>query len=283
MEVTASDLEAARQRYAEMLRDSVPISNPHLVTAFATVEREAFQVSPPWDLIEPGVRVVREAVDDPRALYNDVLVRIDRLRGINNGQPRLWALLLDQAQLRSDDRVLHIGAGLGYYTAIIAKALGSTGSVLAIEREPDLARQAAARLKNFDGVEVIEADGAIFEPGPVDVVIASAGGTHPADQWLDALRAEGRLVMPLTDQHGQGAFWLFQRREEGLSAKWLCNTAIYPLDGLRDREAGERLSRALALDRFPQAQSLRRDPQEADGSACYIGPNIWLSSRPLGA
>ena len=61
---------------------------------------------------------------DPERLYEDVLVGIDARRGINNGQPSLHAQAIDALGLKEGETVLQIGAGAGYYTAILATWLG---------------------------------------------------------------------------------------------------------------------------------------------------------------
>jgi protein-L-isoaspartate O-methyltransferase len=68
-------------------------------------------------------RVVRTPVptetgSDPRAVYHDVLIALDEARGINNGQPSLWASLFDELDITAGDDVVHLGCGTGYYTAI---------------------------------------------------------------------------------------------------------------------------------------------------------------------
>ena len=61
---------------------------------------------------------------DPRHVYHDVLIALDEARGINNGQPSLWALLFDELDIAANDAVLHLGCGTGYYTAIAAELAG---------------------------------------------------------------------------------------------------------------------------------------------------------------
>ena len=74
-----------------------------------------------------------------------MLVAIDETRGLNNGQPSLWASLFDQLDLKPGERVIHVGAGAGYYSAILAEIVGSTGRVRALEIDPGLAERARAK------------------------------------------------------------------------------------------------------------------------------------------
>ena len=51
----------------------------------------------------------------------DVLIALDEKRQINNGQPSLWAFLLDQLDVAAGEQALHLGCGTGYYTAVVAE------------------------------------------------------------------------------------------------------------------------------------------------------------------
>ena len=68
---------------------------------------------------------------DPRAVYHDVLIALDEARGINNGQPSLWALLLDHLDILAGERVLHLDCGIGHYTAVVAELVGPMGWITA--------------------------------------------------------------------------------------------------------------------------------------------------------
>ncbi|MGR9196561.1 hypothetical protein [Rhizobium leguminosarum] len=71
--------------------------------------------------------------------YTDDIVGILPERHINNGQPSLHAFLLSQAAPRAGEHIVHVGAGAGYYSAIMAKLVAASGKVTAIEFEPELA------------------------------------------------------------------------------------------------------------------------------------------------
>ena len=81
-------------------------------------------------------------VNDPRDLYHNVVVVLDRAKDINNGQPSALASWIHALALRPGDRAFHLGCGVGYYTAIIAEVVGPSGSVLALELQSDLAARA---------------------------------------------------------------------------------------------------------------------------------------------
>lgn len=66
-------------------------------------------------------------VDDPRQLYHNVVVVLDKAADINNGQPSALACWIDAMGLKSGERAYHLGCGVGYYTAIIAEVVGPEG------------------------------------------------------------------------------------------------------------------------------------------------------------
>ena len=112
---------------------------------------------------------------DPRAVYHDVLIALDETRQINNGQPSLWAFLLDQLDVAAGERVLHLGCGTGYYTAVVAELAGPTGKITAVEIDADLAEKARIALEPWPQITVSNADGSNLSCEPADLIIASAG------------------------------------------------------------------------------------------------------------
>src|SRR5271165_6663491 len=140
----ADDIAEARRSFAEELRHTAHVRSPAVVDAFATVPRERFAGPGPWRILSPmrGPEYWTTDDADPRRLCHDILVAIDETRRINNAQPSLWASLIDQLGLRAGDRVIHVGAGLGYYSAIMAEIVGPDGRVTAIEIDPSLAKRA---------------------------------------------------------------------------------------------------------------------------------------------
>ncbi len=109
--------EHHRRAYAERITRLANARDPRIEQAFAAVPREDFLPPPPWTAISLGVATqVRELAD----IYDNVLVAIDRRRGINNGEPALHAAWLDAVGPNPGETIVHVGAGTGYYTAILA-------------------------------------------------------------------------------------------------------------------------------------------------------------------
>src|SRR5271169_6162380 len=119
--------------------------NERLFDAFATTPREKYLGPGPWKIFAGG-SLIETPSDDPVFLYQDVVVALAPDRHINNGQPVLHAMCLSTLNIVPGEKILHIGAGTGYYTAILAKLTGINGSVEAYEIEPDLAARAKHNL-----------------------------------------------------------------------------------------------------------------------------------------
>lgn len=124
-------VEQARQWYAAELRFTARVKSSAVLNAFTTVSREQFvgpgpsRIKSPMDLAEYWTT----DDDDPRQVYHGIIIALDEPRGINNGQPSLWASLFDHLDLVPGEQVLHLGCGTGYYTALIAKLVGSAGAL----------------------------------------------------------------------------------------------------------------------------------------------------------
>jgi len=279
--LTPSSILQARRWYAEEFRYKAKVSSPALVDAFATVHREDFVGRGPWRFLSPMNAAEYWTSDDadPRHVYHDVLIALDEERGINNGLPSLWAYLFDHVEIKTGDHVLHLGCGTGYYTAIAAELTGTAGSVTAIEIDPMLAEKARAALSAWHQVQVRNQDGAQTTFDPVDVIMVSAGATHPLPSWLNALRPRGRLLFPMTTaRRGPGAMLLVTRcHTEGIAARFLCRAEFIDFQGARDARIGDRLAAALIRDRGAPVRSLRQDAHEEDAT-CWLHERDWCLS-----
>lgn len=280
--MTAS-LDQLRTWYAEEMRFGGPVESEAVIRAFATVPRERFLGPGPWQTYSDGgrggYRLTPDA--DPRHVYHDVLVALDADRRINNGAPSLWAYVLDKTAIVRGERVLHLGCGTGYYSAIMAELIGPDGRVTAVERDPALAMRAAGSLAAWPQAEVAVEDGVTYVPGPRDVIVASAGATHPLPIWLDALSENGRLVFPLTSEK-RGGFMLKLTRGQStdwLSAELLCRAWFIPFVGARDAALDDRLAVQIEAGHADLVRALRRDRHAPDGSCWLHGDGFCLSWR----
>jgi protein-L-isoaspartate(D-aspartate) O-methyltransferase len=238
-----SDVAAARRRYAEEIKNREQISSPRLLRAFATIPRERFVGQGPWRVRSQIVRDYWSTEDaDPIHLYCDVLVAIDEYRKLDTGLPSLWAHLFDILDIREKERVVQIGCGLGYYSAILSELVGPQGRVIAIDCEKKFVEQARSNLREQRNVEVIHGDGCRGVGGSADVIIVHAGFTHPHPLWLDSLRRNGRLLVPLTKQGRQGTVVKITRLDGEYQAKAVRGIEIFPCRGRGNTALDERLA-----------------------------------------
>jgi protein-L-isoaspartate(D-aspartate) O-methyltransferase len=275
-----ADPVAKRQAYAAEVTRRVGVRDPRIEAAFAAVPREDFVGLPPWRVGSGAFG--SDSVSDPERLYEDVLVGIDARRGINNGQPSLHAQALDALGVREGETIVQIGAGAGYYTAILATLVGPTGRVIAYEIEPDIAERAAANLARYPQVEVRARSGVEDLPD-ADAIYVNAAATHPLRAWLDALKPGGRLVFPLQAAGSSGAMLIVTRPERGEAwpARLLAGVVFIPCDGAQDPEMGRKLDQAFRRGGQGRVRSLRfgGPPSEAD----WVRGEDWaLSTEPAG-
>lgn len=196
--------EALRRAYAASMLRIAGVADAAVERALACVPREDFLGPPPWTILDQSLGAVELAGEDPCPLYEDVLVVLDRARGLNNGSPSLHALMLHHLDVHPGERVLHVGAGTGYYTAVLAELAGPQGRVIAIEYDPRLARTARDNLRPWPNVTVLEGDGADWPDGPVARIYVNFAVADPAPRWIDNLSAGGVLVFPLGTSPSRG-------------------------------------------------------------------------------
>jgi protein-L-isoaspartate(D-aspartate) O-methyltransferase len=273
------ELSRLRARYARDVtawaRDT-GLETTRVEAAFATVPRERYLTPPPWRIFAPGGLMEAETAD-PAGLYADVLVVLDRAKGINNGQPSLHAAWLAELAPRHGESALQVGIGAGYYTAILAALVGETGRVCAYEIDPRLAAIARGNLGGLPQVEV-RGESAVGGRLPaVDLVYVSAGAGAPDPAWLRALRTGGRLVMPWQPAPGRGRTLLVERADRGFAARLGAGVSFVPCAGL-----GEARPRGLPSRPLEDTRSawLTAD-RTPDGSATAIYEDLWFSRTRL--
>ena len=193
-----AELEIIRRTYAKQIMAGFGVSDRHIEAAFASVKREDFLGRGPWQIVRWGRGYVPTPTRNPVYLYDDVVVGIIPERNLNNGQPSLHAALIASAAPRTGEHAVHVGAGVGYYTAILHRLVGRRGKVTAIEFDSGLAARLAANFAGASNIRVVSGDGARVAFDSADIIYVNAGATKPAETWLDRLVEGGRLILPLT-------------------------------------------------------------------------------------
>jgi len=283
-------IEECRSFYAHEVRFAANLATPGLLEAFAKVPREKFLGPGPWQIGSAEGRAMSAAgtiqlsyviVDDPRDVYHNVVVSLDRAKDINNGQPSALGRWIDALALKLGERVYHLGCGVGYYTAIMAEVVGPSGSVVGLELQPELAARARENLVSYAQVRVETGDGASFDPEECDAMLVNCGVTHPQLIWLERLKDGGRLVVPLTmamnATAGQGVMAKIVRSGRAYSTELVTSVAIYSGGNLRDATLEPQMLKGLTTGGLLKLKSVRRDAHER-GETCVIhGKEVCLS------
>ena len=122
--------------------------------------------------------------------------------GQTNSQPRTVRAMLQLLEVETGQRVLDVGSGSGWTTALLAHLVGPTGSVLGVELEPDLAAWGAENLGRqqtpWASIRAADPDvlGAPAE-APFDRVLVSAAARHLPDELVEQLTDDGIMVVPV--------------------------------------------------------------------------------------
>jgi protein-L-isoaspartate(D-aspartate) O-methyltransferase len=181
-----------RESLARLI-ESEGLSDKRIARAFRTIARE--------DFVPEGAR--SEA-------YQDRPIPIPEQQ--TTSQPSLIARMIDAAAPQEEDRVLEVGTGFGFQTALLSLL---AREVFSIERHPGLAEVAARNLKGagIENAEVVVGDGWLGYPGkaPFDAIVVSAAAGGVPAALADQLAEGGRLVIPLAGMLGDEV-WLLVKK-----------------------------------------------------------------------
>lgn len=189
------EVAAARAGMVRRLKDSGILVSASVEEALRSVPRELFS---------PHV-TARDAYADEALLVK----RAEDGQVISSiSDPLIVTAMLEMLSVEPGMCVLEIGTGTGYNAALLNRLVGRKGSVVSVELEPDLARDAVSVLGRLGvcGVDVLTGDGWAGCPAraPFDRIIVTAGALSIAPAWRDQLIEGGRLVVPLVNRQGRG-------------------------------------------------------------------------------
>jgi protein-L-isoaspartate(D-aspartate) O-methyltransferase len=209
----SSEYRLQRERMVKYLRERYRIADERVLAAMLEVRRHLF---------------VPEALQSNA--YGDHALPIAANQTIS--QPFIVARMSELLEVDRNSKVLEIGAGSGYQTAVLARL---AGSVFSIERIAELAREAQSRIRSlgiynatikcFDGTLGWDAH------APYDAALAAAGGPDVPEPLLAQLKVGGRLVMPVGPARDSQRLIRVVRTERGYEREDHGPCAFVPLIG----------------------------------------------------
>jgi protein-L-isoaspartate(D-aspartate) O-methyltransferase len=195
--------------------------------------------------------------------YEDTPLPIEEEQTIS--QPYIVAFMVEALQLQGGERVLEIGTGSGYASAVLAEI---AGEVYTIERHERLARSAAERLARdgYGRVHVRHGDGTLGWPeaAPFDAIVVAAGGPEVPESLREQLAIGGRLVIPVGEVVGlQKLVRVHRVGADHYQSEELADVRFVPLigaEGWREEKGGVSTTRPEVRPSRP-AQRLREAVQ----------------------
>jgi protein-L-isoaspartate(D-aspartate) O-methyltransferase len=243
------------------------------------VPRELFVPPGPWGIALPNSGYVKTPTADPRYLYQDVLVALDETRGINNGQPSAHARFMSAVAPQPGETVVHIGAGTGYYSAILSMLVAPGGRGEAFEIDDSLAAAAARNLQSFDGLSVTAGDATRLAMPGAHVIYVNAGLRCPPAHWLKALHPRGRMFLPWFAARDASIALAIRRADRGYCVEPLMPTRFIPCAGAGEASPGDRPpDLAAAWATCALHLTAERAP---DATATAVYGEVWFSSERL--
>ena len=177
------DFTAARARLIKQI--SSEIKDKRVLDAMSRIPREEFV---------PEERRYLAYEDKPLPIGHEQTI----------SQPYIIALMTESLKIKGTDKVLEIGTGSGYQTAILAEL---AAEVISIERIPSLAEQARIVLESLEykNIKIYLADITLGRPldAPYDAIMVTAGAPKIPDDLIAQLSIEGRMVIPVGSRYIQ--------------------------------------------------------------------------------
>ncbi|WP_082711394.1 protein-L-isoaspartate O-methyltransferase family protein [Methylobacterium indicum] len=270
-------VDEVRAFHARLMAVASGSDDPRLERAFELVPREAFLGAGPWKIMV-NKHYVETPSANPLFVYQNCVVALDAAKGINNGEPFLHARWIGAVAPKKGETIVHIGAGAGYYTALLSMLALPSGHVHAFEIEPALARRASDNLAPFEGVTVVQGDATELTLPNCDLIYVNAGVVSPPGPWLKALRPGGRIIFPWRPSNQLGVALMMTRMETSFKVRLLGPAWFIPCVGASD-PAGCVKSPSPLQARSISAAWLVED-RAPDDTATAVCRDVWFSDTP---
>jgi len=159
--------------------------------------------------------------------YNDYPLDIGSNQTIS--QPSTVAFMLELLSPKKGDKILDVGSGSGWTTALLGYIVGSEGKVCGIELIPDLVLFGRANLEKYDfkNTKIYQAtkDLGLKDKGPFDKILVSASARDVPEELVNQLKVGGTMVIPIQDS----IFRLFKKSRKKIEKEKIPGFVFVPL------------------------------------------------------
>ena len=142
--------------------------------------------------------------------------------GQTNSQPSTVAFMLERLEAKTGDKILDVGCGSGWTTALLAEIVGESGKVYGIEIIPELADIARANVNKYDygnqgRTKIFLTDGyqGLPEEAPFDKILVSAAAEKIPEALIKQLNAGGKMIIPLGKEYEAQDLVIITKAEDG--------------------------------------------------------------------
>ena len=193
--------------------NSKTITDKRVINAFKKIPRENFL---PKNLKEYA--------------YEDRPLPILKQQTIS--QPTTIMIMTQALEVKQGNKILEIGAGSGYQSALLSILVGKKGRIFTIEIIPELVKFAKNNLKNFKNVEVIQGDGSkgYKKQSPYDRIIITAACPQIPGSLIEQLKTDGILIVPIGNIYSQKMLKIIKKKNQ-IITKDLGDFMFVPLKG----------------------------------------------------
>jgi protein-L-isoaspartate(D-aspartate) O-methyltransferase len=253
------------------LRDSAAITTDAVASAFAQVHRHRFV---PESAATEAYRA-SEAIPTRQG--------VDGMSTSSSSAPSIMAPMLEQLGVAPGSRVLEIGTGTGYNAALLDVLVGEDGSVSSVDIQPDVVEEARGNLQRTGHGRLHLRIGDGWEgwaaAAPFDAIELTVGAEDISPHWVEQLRENGTLVLPLWLRAGIQLSIAFRKEGSGLRSGSIVPCGFMRLQGAHaGRSSAVKVGSSVALFDHPElgeavsellASSPRAEPIEEPPSGWF--------------
>jgi protein-L-isoaspartate(D-aspartate) O-methyltransferase len=189
------------------------LKTPKIIEAFEKIKRA--------DFLTENLKNLSELNEALPIGYNQTI-----------SQPLVVAFMLELLAPKEGEKILDVGSGSGWTTALLAQIVGEKGKVIGMEIVPELVKFGKKNVGKYNFiekgiVEIILGDGSkgYEKEAPFDKILVSAEAKRCYPSWKEQLKVGGRIVTPISN-----SIWLFiKRSEENFEEKEFPGFVFVPL------------------------------------------------------